>query len=145
MPSARVIGSPRSPCRWSIARPAGPSRDSVIAAASSATSSPCTAPAAADRVGRVILAIDQGKTGSTCLVFGEDGQIAGRAYSEFGQHFPRPGWVEHDATEIWEVTRRVGHEALADAGIDGTDLTGIGITNQRETVVGWDRETGEPI
>jgi glycerol kinase len=93
----------------------------------------------------VILAIDQGTTGSTCLVFGEDGTIAGRAYSEFAQHFPRPGWVEHDASEIWEVTRRVGREALADAGIEGADLTGIGITNQRETVVGWDRDSGEPI
>ncbi|MBA2524032.1 MAG: glycerol kinase GlpK [Solirubrobacterales bacterium] len=93
----------------------------------------------------MILAIDQGTTGSTCLVFDAEGKIAGRAYSEFEQHFPRPGWVEHDATEIWEVTRRVGHEALADAGITGTDLAGIGITNQRETVVGWDPSTGEPI
>ena len=55
----------------------------------------------------MILAIDQGTTGTTCLVFDREGQIAGRAYSEFEQHFPRPGWVEHDATEIWEVTRRV--------------------------------------
>ncbi len=93
----------------------------------------------------MILAIDQGTTGSTGLVFDEEGQIAGRAYSEFAQHFPRPGWVEHDAEEIWEVTRRVGREALADAGIDGADLKGIGITNQRETVVGWDRESGRPI
>ncbi|MEO7197369.1 MAG: glycerol kinase GlpK [Solirubrobacterales bacterium] len=93
----------------------------------------------------MILAIDQGTTGSTCLVFDAEGKIAGRAYSEFEQHFPRPGWVEHDATEIWEVTDRVGHEALADAGITGTDLAGIGITNQRETVVGWDPSTGEPI
>jgi len=93
----------------------------------------------------VILAIDQGTTGTTCLVFDEAGQIAGRAYSEFAQHFPRPGWVEHDANEIWETTRRVGHEALADAGIGGGDLAGIGITNQRETVVAWDPHTGEPI
>ena len=93
----------------------------------------------------MILAIDQGTTGSTCLVFDDDGGIAGRAYSEFGQHFPRPGWVEHDATEIWEVTLRVATEAIADAGIDGADLDGIGITNQRETVVAWDRATGEPV
>jgi glycerol kinase len=93
----------------------------------------------------VILAIDQGTTGTTCLVFDEGGKVAGRAYSEFEQHFPRPGWVEHDAAEIWEVTRRVGAEAIADAGVDGADLTAIGITNQRETVVGWDREGGEPI
>jgi len=93
----------------------------------------------------VILALDQGTTGSTALVFDGDGRIAGRAYSEFGQHFPRPGWVEHDANEIWDVTRRVGHEALDAAGIDGRQLSGIGITNQRETVVAWDRATGEPL
>ena len=93
----------------------------------------------------MILAIDQGTTGSTCLVFDDGGQITGRAYSELEQRFPRPGWVEHDAAEIWEVTRRVGREALADAGVAGTDLAGIGITNQRETVVAWDPRTGEPI
>ena len=93
----------------------------------------------------MILAIDQGTTGSTCLVFDAEGKVAGRAYSEFEQHFPRPGWVEHDATEIWEVTRRVGHEAIADAGINGADLAGIGITNQRETVVGWDARSGVPV
>ena len=93
----------------------------------------------------MILAIDQGTTGTTCIVFDRDGRPAGRAYSEFEQHFPRPGWVEHDASEIWDVTRRVAGEALGDAGIDGGDLAGIGITNQRETVVAWDRETGEPL
>ena len=86
----------------------------------------------------MILAIDQGTTGTTCLVFDREGRIAGRAYSEFEQHFPRPGWVEHDATEIWEVTRGVAAEAIADAGIEGASLEGIGITNQRETVVAWD-------
>jgi len=93
----------------------------------------------------VILAIDQGTTGTTCLVFDEEGRIAGRAYSEFEQHFPRPGWVEHDAAEIWEVTRRVGAEAIAGAGIEGRDLDGIGIANQRETVLAWDPATGEPL
>ena len=93
----------------------------------------------------MILAIDQGTTGTTCLVFDAEGAIAGRAYSEFRQHFPQPGWVEHDAVEIWEVTRRVAREALSDAGVEGGDLDGIGITNQRETVVAWDPETGEPI
>jgi glycerol kinase len=93
----------------------------------------------------VILAIDQGTTGSTCIVFDDQGRIAGRSYSEFEQHFPRPGWVEHDAGEIWEVTRRVAGEAVDDAGIEGSQLAGIGITNQRETVVAWDRETGEPL
>ena len=93
----------------------------------------------------MILAIDQGTTGTTCLVFDREGPIAGRAYSEFRQHFPRPGWVEHDANEIWEVTRRVAAEAIDDAGISGRDLAGIGITNQRETVVAWDPRTGEPV
>jgi glycerol kinase len=93
----------------------------------------------------LILAIDQGTTGTTCLVFDEEGRVAGRAYSEFAQHFPRPGWVEHDAGEIWEVSRRVGAEAIADAGIVGADLKAIGIANQRETVVAWDPISGEPI
>src|SRR5829696_1951839 len=92
----------------------------------------------------MILAIDQGTTGSTAIVFDEKGQIAGRGYSEFEQHFPRPGWVEHNANEIWEVTRKVGHEALDDVGIDGAKLTAIGITNQRETAVAWDRDSGQP-
>jgi glycerol kinase len=93
----------------------------------------------------VILAIDQGTTGTTCLVFDGDGRVAGRAYSEFEQHFPRPGWVEHDAGEIWDVTRRVAAEAVAAAGIDGDALDGIGIANQRETVVGWDPVSGNPV
>jgi glycerol kinase len=93
----------------------------------------------------VILAIDQGTTGTTCIVFGEDGRERGRGYSEFAQHFPRPGWVEHDAAEIWETTRKVSIAALADAGVQGSDLAGIGITNQRETVVAWDRDSGEPV
>ncbi|HSS04837.1 MAG TPA: FGGY family carbohydrate kinase, partial [Solirubrobacterales bacterium] len=93
----------------------------------------------------MILAIDQGTTGTTCLVFDAGGRIAGRAYSEFEQHFPRPGWVEHDATEIWEVTRRVATQAIADAGIQGAELDGIGIANQRESVVAWDPASGEPI
>jgi len=93
----------------------------------------------------MILAIDQGTTGTTCLVFDAEGRVAGRAYSEFEQHFPQPGWVEHDAAEIWEVTRRVAIQAITDAGIQGAELDGIGITNQRETVVAWDPATGEPL
>ena len=93
-----------------------------------------------------ILAIDQGTTGTTCLVVAQDGRILGRAYSEFTQHFPKPGWVEHDATEIWEVSRRVAREALARAQTaEHADVRAIGITNQRETVVLWDRETLEPV
>ncbi|HUG42140.1 MAG TPA: glycerol kinase GlpK [Longimicrobiales bacterium] len=101
-----------------------------------------------------ILAIDQGTTGTTCLVLGRDGRVLGRAYSEFAQHFPRPGWVEHDAGEIWAVTLRVAQEAVAasgarvgrgTAGTEAVYISGIGITNQRETVLVWDRETGEPV
>ena len=90
-----------------------------------------------------ILAIDQGTTGTTCLVLSEDGRVLGRAYSEFTQHFPQPGWVEHDALEIWGVTQSVAREAL-NAARDA-DVRGIGITNQRETIVLWDRETLEPV
>jgi glycerol kinase len=93
----------------------------------------------------VILAIDQGTTGTTCLVFDGGGAIRGRGYSEFEQHFPRPGWVEHDAGEIWSVTRRVAVQALDDAGITAAELDAIGITNQRETVVAWDPDSGEPV
>jgi glycerol kinase len=93
----------------------------------------------------VILAIDQGTSGTTCIVFDEEGREAGRSQSEFEQHFPRPGWVEHDASEIWEVTRRVAHEALEAAGVEGSSLAGIGITNQRETVVAWEPMSGEPL
>lgn len=91
-----------------------------------------------------VLAIDQGTTGTTSLVIGKDGGILGRAYSEFPQYFPEPGWVEHDALEIWEVTRRVSRQALQEAGA-GCRVEGVGITNQRETVVLWDRETLTPV
>ena len=91
-----------------------------------------------------VLALDQGTTGSTALVLSDDGRILGRAYSEFAQHYPRPGWVEHDAEEIWQVTRRVAIEALAAAGSDA-HVRALGITNQRETIVVWDRETGDPV
>ena len=93
----------------------------------------------------MILALDQGTTGSTAIVFDDRGRPAGRSYGELRQHFPRPGWVEHDPQEIWEATCRVGCEALEAAGIDGRALAGIGITNQRETVVAWDRQSGAPL
>jgi len=93
----------------------------------------------------VILAIDQGTTGTTCVVFDGQGRPAGRAYREFAQHFPRPGWVEHDAREIWEVTHGVAGQALEDAGVAVGGLEAIGITNQRETVCVWDPATGEPL
>src|SRR5215475_8521054 len=93
----------------------------------------------------MILAIDQGTTGTTCLVFDAEARLAGRAYREFRQHFPRPGLVEHDAAEIWDVTRAVAREALDDAGVGPGELRAIGITNQRETVCVWDPATGEPL
>jgi glycerol kinase len=93
----------------------------------------------------MILAIDQGTTGSKCLVFDEEMELLSQAYREFGQHYPRPGWVEHDAAEIWDVTHAVAREALDEAGVRQGELTAVGITNQRETVVVWDPETGEPL
>lgn len=95
---------------------------------------------------KAVLAIDQGTTGTTCLVLDERGHVCGRAYSEFRQHYPRPGWVEHDADEIWTVTLRVAREAVERAQERGApEVAAIGITNQRETVVVWDRETGRPV
>ena len=93
----------------------------------------------------MILAIDQGTTGTTCLVFDPDGGLAGRAAREFTQHFPHPGWVEHDLAEIWQVTQAVAGEALDDAGVGPGELSAVGITNQRETVCVWDPATGEPL
>jgi glycerol kinase len=93
----------------------------------------------------MILAIDQGTTGTTCIVFGEQAEPVGRAYREFAQHFPRPGWVEHDAAEIWQVTHAVAGEALADAEVRPGELMAVGITNQRETVCAWDPATAEPL
>src|SRR5450755_3427541 len=94
---------------------------------------------------RHILAIDQGTTGSTALVMSTDGTTLGRANREFPQHFPEPGWVEHDAEEIWaSVVDSVG-EALRAAGVRGTDIAAVGITNQRETSLLWERGTDRPI
>jgi glycerol kinase len=93
-----------------------------------------------------VLAIDQGTTGSTCLVLDDRGHVLGRGYSEFRQHYPQPGWVEHDASEIWRVTLEMARQAIADAQGRGVrEIAGVGITNQRETVVVWDRATGEPV
>jgi glycerol kinase len=93
----------------------------------------------------MILAIDQGTTGTTCIVFDEQAEPVGRAYRELTQHFPRPGWVEHDAAEIWRVTQAVANEALLDAEVRPGELASVGIANQRETVCVWDPSTGEPL
>ena len=93
----------------------------------------------------MILAIDQGTTGTTCFVFDDQAEPIGRAQHELTQHFPRPGWVEHDASEIWSVTQAIAGEALDDAGVRPGDLAAVGIANQRETVCVWDPATGEPL
>ena len=92
-----------------------------------------------------ILALDQGTTSSRAIVFAHDGSVRSVAQQEFKQIFPQPGWVEHDATEIWATQSGVMHEALAKAGVRAADIVAIGITNQRETTVVWDRESGRPI
>jgi glycerol kinase len=94
---------------------------------------------------KYLLAIDQGTTGSTVLLLDPAGQCVGRAYSEFRQIYPQPGWVEHDPDEIWKVTVKVIQQALTDAGIQAGEIAGIGITNQRETTVLWERGSGKPI
>jgi glycerol kinase len=92
-----------------------------------------------------ILALDQGTTSSRAIVFDHSGTIRGSAQQEFRQIFPQPGWVEHDPTEIWATQSGVMHEALAKAGVLARDVAAIGITNQRETTVLWERATGRPI
>jgi glycerol kinase len=92
-----------------------------------------------------ILSIDEGTTGTTALVFDHDGQVRARAYSEFTQHYPRPGWVEHDADEIMLITLEVIAEAIRAAEITPDLIQAIGIANQRETVVVWERASGRPV
>ncbi len=93
----------------------------------------------------LILSIDAGTTGITVFAVNPSARVQGRAYSEFTQHYPKPGWVEHDAGEIWDTTRDVLARAISDAGAKPGDLAAIGIANQRETTVLWDRKTGEPV
>lgn len=90
-----------------------------------------------------VLALDQGTTGCTARVLARDGAVVGQAYSEFTQHYPRPGWVEHDAEEIWRVSCRVMRAAWESSG--GRPLAALGLTNQRETTVIWDRRSGQPL
>ena len=94
---------------------------------------------------KFILAIDQGTTSSRAIVFDKEGEIQSVAQKEFKQHFPNDGWVEHDASEIWKTQAGVVAEAIMDCGANGKNIAGIGITNQRETTVVWDRETGKPV
>jgi glycerol kinase len=92
-----------------------------------------------------VIALDQGTTSSRAIVFDKAGQMVGAAQREFEQIFPRPGWVEHDPNEIWSTQAGVMTEALERARIGGSDITAVGITNQRETTIVWDRSTGQPI
>src|SRR4051795_5500564 len=90
-------------------------------------------------------AIDQGTTSSRCMVFDHGGQVVAVAQKEHEQIYPKPGWVEHDANEIWSRTQEVIGEAMDSAGASADDIAGVGITNQRETALVWDRNTGEPV
>lgn len=95
--------------------------------------------------GKYILAFDQGTTSSRALLFDRDGRVVSTAQKEFRQIYPHPGWVEHDPREIWATQAGVAAEALTHAGVGGIDIAAIGITNQRETTIVWDRRTGEPV
>ncbi|MBQ9583646.1 MAG: glycerol kinase GlpK [Bacteroidales bacterium] len=94
---------------------------------------------------KYILALDQGTSSSRAIVFDHDGSIRSTAQQEFTQHFPKPGWVEHDPMEIWASEAAVIAEAISKIGINGLDIAAIGITNQRETTIVWDAETGAPV
>src|ERR1700722_13333925 len=94
---------------------------------------------------KAILAIDQGTTGTTVMVVDVAGRIRSRAYGEVRQFYPRPGWVEHDAQQIFRSVIKLSREAIAGAKIADSDIAGVGITNQRETFVVWERATGHPV
>ncbi|HYA09279.1 MAG TPA: FGGY family carbohydrate kinase, partial [Gaiellaceae bacterium] len=93
----------------------------------------------------MILAVDQGTTGTTCLVVGDGLEVLGRGYAPVAMSTPRPGWVEQDPLELWASVGRAAEAALGQAGLAAGDLTAIGITNQRETTVVWERRSGDPV
>src|SRR5262245_58058866 len=94
---------------------------------------------------RYVMALDQGTTSSRAILFDQRGAVVAVDQHEFTQHFPKPGWVEHDPAEIWESQLRAARGVLLAARATAADLAAIGITNQRETTVVWDRRTGQPI
>lgn len=94
---------------------------------------------------KYILALDQGTSSSRAIIFDHEGHICATSQKEFPQHFPKPGWVEHNPKDIWSSEASVVAEAITTLGINGLDIAGIGITNQRETTIVWDAETGEPV
>src|SRR5207244_3088434 len=92
-----------------------------------------------------LLAIDQGTTSTRAIVFDQNGRAVGSAARELTRHYPRPGWVEHDAEEIWQGVQEVVPRALQQGGVRPIDLAAIGLTNQRETSLFWDRADGKPV
>ena len=94
---------------------------------------------------RYILALDQGTSGSTALVVDDEGGVRARGYAEVTQHYPQPGWVEHDPEEIWTTMAAAARQAMAEARVTGREIAAVGITNQRETTIVWERATGAPI
>ncbi|RKW32454.1 MAG: glycerol kinase, partial [Lachnospiraceae bacterium] len=94
---------------------------------------------------KYIMAFDAGTTSSRCIIFNYAGGICEVAQKEFTQHYPKPGWVEHNADAIWSTQLSVAVEAMAKLGINASDIAAIGITNQRETTIVWDKETGNPV
>ena len=96
-------------------------------------------------MGGYVLAIDQGTTSSRAIIFDENQKVLGSGQKEFKQHFPQSGWVEHDPEDIWDSVVSTIRDAIGKAGISAGDLAAIGITNQRETVVVWERDSGKPI
>lgn len=96
-------------------------------------------------MGRYVMALDAGTTSNRCILFDQSGEIRSIAQKEFTQYFPKPGWVEHDADEIWSTQLGVAVEAMSKIGASAEDIAAIGITNQRETAIVWDKKTGEPV
>ena len=94
---------------------------------------------------KYVMALDAGTTSNRCILFNEKGEMCSVAQKEFTQYFPKPGWVEHDAEEIWSTQLEVAQEAMRNLGVTAADIAAIGITNQRETTIVWDKNTGEPI
>ena len=94
---------------------------------------------------KYVMALDAGTTSNRCILFNKKGEIVSFAQKEFAQYFPKPGWVEHDANEIWSNQLGVAVEAMQKAGAEAADIAAIGITNQRETAIVWDKNTGEPV
>ena len=96
-------------------------------------------------MGKYVMALDSGTTSNRCILFNAMGEVCSVAQKEFTQYFPKPGWVEHDPNEIWASQLGVATEAMRKIGATAEDIAAIGITNQRETTIVWDKETGEPV